>query len=58
MEKNTITTSFSIDRRLKKQLEKFAIAAGSNPSALLRFFLTKRCNAPTPTQNENERTNP
>jgi hypothetical protein len=47
MEKQaTVVASFAVDRRLKRQLEKLAAAAGSNPSALLRFFLAKRCNAP------------
>lgn len=45
MSENTVV-SYSIDRRLKRQLEKIAAAAGSSPSAMLRLFLSKRCNAP------------
>lgn len=47
MSENTVV-SYSIDRRVKRQLEKIATAAGSTPSAMLRFFLSKRCNAPEP----------
>jgi antitoxin component of RelBE/YafQ-DinJ toxin-antitoxin module len=45
MSENTVV-SYSIDRRVKRQLEKIATAAGTTPSAMLRFFLSKRCNAP------------
>ncbi len=43
----SVVTVFSVDRRIKRALDKKAAAGGMTPSALVRFFLAKRCNAPS-----------